>query len=66
MTVAAVDFKKCAGAHCTKCLAAKACERRLIIKVDFDEPALIDQSLCSGCGDCLAVCERLAITMVDS
>ena len=66
MKVAAVDFKKCAAAHCTKCLAAKACERRLIIKIDFDEPALIDQSLCNGCGDCLAACPQAAITLVES
>jgi len=65
MKVAAVDFKRCGGAHCTKCLAARACERRLILKIDFDEPAVIDQALCSGCGDCLAACPHKAITLIE-
>ena len=66
MKVAAIDFTKCARARCTKCLAAKACDRRVITKIDYDEPAFIDRALCSGCGDCLAACEHAAITIVES
>ncbi|HEB12151.1 MAG TPA: hypothetical protein ENI11_00555 [Actinobacteria bacterium] len=65
MKVAAVDFKKCAGAHCSKCLAAKGCDRRVIKKFDWDEPAVIDASLCDGCGVCPKNCEHSAIKMID-
>ena len=66
MRAAAVDFRKCGGARCTKCVAAKACDRRVIIKFDFDEPAVIDRALCSGCGDCVAACAHTAIRMIES
>ncbi len=66
MKVAAVDFKKCAGAHCSKCLAANGCDRRVIKKFDWDEPAVIDVSLCNACGDCLKSCEHSAITIIDA
>lgn len=66
MKVAAVDFKRCGGAHCTKCPAARACDRRLINKIDFDEPAVIDVSLCSGCGDCVAACPHKTITLIET
>lgn len=65
MKTAVVDFKKCGGAHCTKCPAARACDRRLIVKVDFDEPAVIDTALCSGCGDCVSACLHSAIKLVE-
>ena len=66
MKVASVDFKVCSGADCTKCPAIKACERRIIIKLDEDEPAVVDKALCSGCGDCLPACRYAAIRIIEA
>ncbi len=66
MKIAVVNAQKCSGARCSKCLAARACERRIIIKVDLDEPAIIDASLCNGCGDCIISCEHRSIALIDA
>jgi len=65
MRAATVDFKKCGGGRCTKCLAAKACDRRIIVKFEPDEPAVIEVALCNACGDCVKACAHAAIKIID-
>src|SRR3990172_1247218 len=38
---------------CDPCSARPACKTKAVVKLDPDEPAVIDLSRCSGCGDCL-------------
>lgn len=65
MRAAVVDFTACAAGGCGTCRAAKACEKRVLVKIDGDEPAFVDRSLCTACGDCLPACPHDAITMID-
>lgn len=62
MKTAIVNFNKC-QASCSHCLAAKSCLKRAIICLEPGEPAFVDQSLCHGCGDCLASCPFKAIEL---
>ena len=63
MITAIVDFEKCGP--CTRCEIVKACDIRAIIKVDDDEPAIIDQALCHGCAECLPHCPYGAISIIE-
>jgi len=59
---AIVNFNKC-QASCSLCQAAKSCSKRAIVRLEPGELAFIDQSLCHGCGDCLASCPFAAIEL---
>ena len=63
--IAAIDLERCAGANCPKCPAVKGCDTRAIIKIDIDEPAFVDRSLCHGCADCVPLCPHQAIEVVE-
>lgn len=62
MKTAIVNLNKC-QVSCSPCLAAKSCSKRAIVRLEPGEPAFIDQSLCHGCGDCLARCPFTAIEL---
>lgn len=61
--MAMIDFNKCRPAECENglCLAAQACERRLLIQENVYEPPMPDPSLCRGCGDCSRACHLGAV-----
>lgn len=63
MMVAVVDFEKCAA--CERCEVVKICDTRAIIKIDPDEPAVIDKARCHACADCVIICPHGAISLTE-
>jgi len=61
MFQADVDWTICQA--CDPCSARLVCKTRAVVKVDADEPALIDPARCHGCGDCLPACPYSAISL---
>ncbi len=61
MLRAQVDEDFCQA--CQPCLARAACRVRAIFKLEADEPARVDQSLCNGCGECISACPHLAVSL---
>lgn len=51
---------------CDPCQARLVCKTRAIIKIDPDEPVLIQLERCSGCGECVLACSFEAIQMKNS
>jgi len=62
MLRAEVDWSICQA--CDPCFARPVCRTRAVVRVDADEPALIDLTRCNGCGDCLPACPYSAISLV--
>lgn len=61
MPKAFIDPNKCL--KCEKCPAAEACLVKAIFKVDLDNPAIVEQSACFACGDCVEKCPGKAIAI---
>jgi translation initiation factor RLI1 len=61
--MAIVDFNKCQPGERDDglCLAARACERRLLVQETAHEAPLPNPSLCRACGDCIRACPLGAI-----
>jgi MinD superfamily P-loop ATPase len=59
-----VDWQTCRS--CDPCLAREVCRTRAIIKIDPDEPAVIEISRCNTCGLCVLECPYDAIIMRDT
>ena len=61
--MALVDFSKCKPGQCAGglCLAAQACQRKLLTQEAPNEVPMTDPSLCRACGDCLRACPLGAI-----
>jgi len=61
--MALVDFNKCHPGECNKgiCLAAQACERKLLTQEKEYEAPMPNPSLCRACGDCQRICPLGAI-----
>lgn len=64
MLRAEVDWTICQS--CDPCEARQVCKTRAILKIDVDEPAYIELSLCNGCGNCVSACLYSAISMNNS
>jgi translation initiation factor RLI1 len=66
--MATVDFNKCRPAECNQgiCLAAQACERKLLVQESIDEPPMSNPSLCRACGDCMRSCPLGAIKVASN
>ena len=47
---------------CRRCLAAKACRVRAIVRIDPDEPAYLDIGRCYDCRLCIPACPFGAIS----
>jgi MinD superfamily P-loop ATPase len=58
-TMLHVDDNRCQA--CRRCLAQQVCKIRAIVRIDFDEPPLIDVHRCHGCKVCLSECPFDAI-----
>ena len=54
-----IDYEQCQA--CVKCVAAKSCKFKAIIRIDRDEPPAIDASRCGGCATCVQACPFGAI-----
>jgi MinD superfamily P-loop ATPase len=61
MPRAYIDPGKCQ--KCAKCRAAVICPVKAIFRIDQEEPAVVETSLCHGCGDCQPECPAKAITI---
>jgi Pyruvate/2-oxoacid:ferredoxin oxidoreductase delta subunit len=54
-----IDYDRC---HiCRRCLAQKMCKARAIVRIDGDEPPMIDVHRCLGCKICAVECPFDAI-----
>jgi translation initiation factor RLI1 len=64
--MALADFSRCQPERCESglCLAAQACQRRLLRQEKPWKPPMSDPALCRGCADCLRACALKAIRMV--
>ena len=49
---------------CRRCLAAKVCKVRAIVRLDPDEPPYLDIHRCYDCRVCVSACPFGAITVV--
>lgn len=65
---AVVDYRKCDPALCEGgvCVAALACTKKRIYQETPGEAPLTDSGSCKGCSDCVRVCPRGAIKVVQS
>jgi MinD superfamily P-loop ATPase len=54
-----IDYARCQA--CKKCVAAKKCRFKAIVRIDWDEPPAIDASRCNGCAACVQDCPFEAI-----
>lgn len=63
--MALVDYNRCRPGECAQglCMAAQACERKLLVQESPYEAPMPDPALCRGCGDCLRACPLNAIQM---
>lgn len=61
--MAIIDFNRCKPSECDNgvCLAAQACERKLLVQESAYEAPMPNPSLCRACGDCLRACPMGAI-----
>ncbi len=54
-----IDYALCQA--CERCVAARGCKFKAIIRIDRDEPPAIDASRCGGCATCVQACPYGAI-----
>lgn len=61
--MAFVIFDKCEPEKCAGgvCVAAQACERKILRQEDPYEPPMAHSSLCRACRDCVEACPLNAI-----
>ncbi len=59
MQLAEVSVDACSGHD--KCPARKVCPTKAIFQMDPGEAAVVDGTLCRGCGDCVLACPERAI-----
>lgn len=57
-----VDDGRCQ--NCRPCLAQKVCEVKAILRIDPDEPPVIETHRCHGCRLCLLACPHEAIRVL--
>jgi len=50
---------------CPGCPARDACRSKALLRIDCDEPPVVDPSRCYGCRACMAACPHGAIQMPD-
>ncbi len=60
-----LDYHACIAENCSGCPARASCDTRAIVKIDPDEPAAIDHTLCTGCGECVSICPAKALALLD-
>lgn len=56
-----INWETCQA--CFPCLARQACKTRAIIKIDPDEPPVLEIARCNSCGLCVLACTCGAIRM---
>ena len=65
MLKAVIDVEKCnQSKNCfEKCIATVECEKKAIFKLEPEDNAMVDTSLCNGCGLCLHICPARAVSV---
>ena len=56
-----LDGEQCRA--CRRCLAAKVCKVQAIVRLDLDEPPVLDVHRCYDCRLCVSACPFGAITV---
>jgi len=51
---------------CRRCLAAKVCKVRAIVRLDPDDAPFLDTSRCYDCRLCILACPFEAVVVADS
>ena len=60
---ALIKYEKCHPERCDNgvCIAALACNYKVLKQVEPNEMPMMDPLLCMGCGDCMRACPAGAI-----
>jgi Fe-S-cluster-containing hydrogenase component 2 len=63
-----IDANKCSRyKDCfEKCVATNVCLTKAIFKLDLDDPAVVDITLCNGCALCVQKCPVEAVYLKES
>jgi translation initiation factor RLI1 len=61
--IALVDYNRCLPQQCGACVAAAACERKLMVQESVNSPPMTDPGICRGCGDCVRACPLKAVSI---
>ncbi|NLE76004.1 MAG: 4Fe-4S binding protein [Chloroflexi bacterium] len=56
-----VDADRCRA--CRRCVARSVCRSKAILRIDREDPAFIDASLCYACHSCVPACPNGAIRL---
>jgi len=62
MAMLFIDSNKCR--MCRRCLARDACKMKAIIRIDREDPPMINTHLCRDCRVCIPVCPSQAIRLM--
>jgi MinD superfamily P-loop ATPase len=59
IVIPTLDYSLCQA--CRPCEAAAHCRFKAFLRIDPDEPPVIDVARCGGCGDCVPHCPYQAL-----
>ncbi len=64
--IAAVNIGACEKHACANCAAVRICDIGAIVRIDDDEPVIVNHANCNGCAECVTACPHGVISLVES